>query len=378
MRNMRGAFIARPRRVACVGLLMGSALGACAGSAPKTAAPVNGIPPNVTLVATPIAPVESAAPVQSATPAPEPPASSEASAEPTTPLEPLPTPAPAPAPATPSATVARVLMADELPFFPVRLRAHDADRRRANHEATRESRDSEAKSSRHRPYHPAPGIIVDVTDAQGGIAAADLQRIARNADYWPFRECYEAALRADQRLSGKVSLELVVTPSGSVDRATVAASTLRDEIVGACVAREARHLALPATSAQTVAKVDVSLATGDEAVTTARPFANAESLRQALRTSWDGARQCYATGLATRPDAGGRLELRFRVHHDGEIFEVSEVGDHDVRFTDVDVARCVLGVYRTARLPPLARASRERSFVYALHFESKAAEAVAP
>jgi outer membrane biosynthesis protein TonB len=372
MRNMRGAFIARPRRAACAGLLMGSALGACAGSAPKTAAPVNGIPANVTLVATPIPPVESAAPAASA---PEPTTSSEASAEPTAPLEPLPTPAPTPAPATPTATVARVLMADELPFFPVRLRAHDADRRRANHETTRES---EAKSSRHRPYHPAPGIIVDVTDARGGIAAADLQRIARNADYWPFRECYEAALRSDQRLSGKVSLELVVTPSGSVDGATVAASTLRDEIVGACVAREARHLALPATSAQTVAKVDVSLATGDEAVTTARPFPNAESLRQALRTSWDGARQCYATGLASRPDAGGRLELRFRVHHDGEIFDVSEVGDHDVRFTDVDVTRCVLGVYRTARLPPLARASHERSFVYALHFESKADEAVAP
>jgi hypothetical protein len=351
--------------------LLGPALSACASS---NAAPPSAIPPAVTLTATPIAPVASA----SAEPAPV--ASSEPAPAPTQDLAPLPTPPPAP-PAQPATS--RVLMADALPFFPAHLRAHDADRRRsAEHDAThdrREERESrEGKPSRKRPYHPAPGIIVDVLDAQGGIAAADLQRVARNAEYWPFRECYEEGLRGDQRLSGKVSLEIVVNPGGGVDRSTLTASTVRDEIAGACVAREARHLTLPPAATPTTAKIDVSLATGDEPVTTARPFANAESLRQELRQPWDAARQCYATGLAAHPDIGGRLDLQFRVHHDGEIFEVTESGDHDVRFGDADVARCVLGVYRSARLPSLAHSSRERAFVYALHFESKPDEPIAP
>ena len=365
---------------------MGSALSwGCAGSPPR-AAPPPGIPPNVTLVATPIALLASA----DAAPLPGPAASSEPAPPPAEALAPLPTPS-APTPGPPA--TANVLMSDELPFFPVRLRAHDADRRRAAHDrdATHEAHDRDAtheaheaheahegRGARKRPYHPAPGIIVDVTDAQGGATAADLQRIARNAGYWPFRECYEEGLRGDQRLSGKVSLELVVNPSGGIDRSTITASTVRDAIVGACVARETRHVTMPPASSQTTAKLEVSLATGDEAVTTARPFPNAESLRESLRAKWDAASQCYATGLAAHPDIGGRLELRFRVHHDGEIFEVAEVADHDVHFSDIDVTRCVLGVYRTGKLPSLPRSSRERAFVYALHFESKPDETVAP
>src|ERR1019366_1180029 len=135
----------------------------------------------------------------------------------------LPTPS---APTHGPPATANVLMSDELPFFPVRLRAHDADRRRAAHDrdATHEAHEAhEGRGARKRPYHPAPGIIVDVTDAQGGATAADLQRIARNAGYWPFGECYEEGLRGDQRLSGKVSLELVVNPSGGIDRSTITA-----------------------------------------------------------------------------------------------------------------------------------------------------------
>src|ERR1019366_8614580 len=228
MRIMHASLSSR-RRVACV--LMVSALSwGCAGSPPR-AAPPPGIPPNVTLVATPIALLASA----DAAPLPGPAASSEPAPPPAEALAPLPTPS-APTPGPPA--TANVLMSDELPFFPVRLRAHDADRRRAAHDrdATHEAHDRDAtheaheaheahegRGARKRPYHPAPGIIVDVTDAQGGATAADLQRIARNAGYWPFGECYEEGLRGDQRLSGKVSLELVVNPSGGIDRSTITA-----------------------------------------------------------------------------------------------------------------------------------------------------------
>ena len=78
-------------------------------------------------------------------------------------------------------------------------------------------------------------------------------------------------------------------------------------------------------------------------------------------------RQCYASELAKHPDAGGRMELRFHVKGS----EITEVAENDTRFGDVDVTRCVLGVYRTAKLPSVAHGSHETSFVYAMHLESR-------
>ncbi len=349
----------------CAGaILLGSS--GCAGSPPKAVAAI------------PIAPADASAAdadAADATPA----LSSASAAESSVPLAPLPPPdTPPEAPAPPAAS--RVLLADDLPYYPVRLRSHDSAPEhhharptgRSGH--TNHTTDERADGANRRPYHPAPGIVVDVVDAQGGLAAADLQRTARSAGYWPFRQCYEEGLRKDQRLSGKVSLELHTTPSGAVDRSAVTATTVHDEIVAACVAREARHLALSPVDAETVAKVDVSLAVGDEPVQTAKPLPNATPLREALRGSWDAVRRCYAGELTGHPDAGGRLELAFHVRHVGEIVDVAE---GDSRFGDVDVTRCVLGIYRTLKLPALHFA-REAHFVYAIHLEAKPVETAAP
>ena len=302
------------------------------------------------------------------TPAPEPAASSAAVA---TPAVTAPEPAaPAPPPAAP-----RVLIADELPYLPGHLRARDGKpEHRHAHEAGHESAGREPEK---RPYHPAPGIVVDVVAAEGGSAAADLQRVARNLGYWPFRQCYEDGLRRNPRISGKVSLELVVSPSGAVDRSSVTSATMRDEIVAACVAREARRLALPASASPTTAKVDVSLALGDEPVPSGHPVPNAEKLRDALRGSWGAVRRCYASAIASRPHVGGRMELRFHLRH-GEIVEVSEPSagsEAGAHFGDADVTRCVLAVYRGVHLPPSVHAGHERSFVYALQLESTPAAA---
>ena len=126
----------------------------------------------------------------------------------------------------------------------------------------------------------------------------------------------------------------------------------------------------------TDAAVDVTLATGDEPVPVARPVPNADRLREVLRTSWPAVEKCYASELTRHPDAGGHMELRFRVGLEGEILEVAE--DGDARFGDVEVTRCVLGVYRTARFTALDHAIHERDFVYGLHFESKADPAHQP
>jgi hypothetical protein len=340
-----------PRLVVCAGALLLVSSGCAAAPQPSTAAP-------------PVAPPVAEAPDAVATTALAAPTESEPSAQ----LEPLPPPA---APAEPAPPPARsALLVDELPYYPVHLRAHDVAPER--HRPRRSSRAADERAASRRPYHPAPGVIVDVVSAEGGVPAADLQRIARNLGYWPFRQCYEEGLRKDQRLRGKVSLDLVVHPTGAVDASAVAATTVRDEIVAACVAREARHLAFSSGESPTTAKIDVSLALGDEPVLTARPLPNAAPLRDALRESWDAVRTCYANELATHSDAGGRMELYFHVRHGVDVVDVDE---GDSRFGDVDVTRCVLGIYRTTKLPEVYRA-HEGHFVYALHFESKPVEAV--
>ncbi len=350
-------------------LLLGS--DGCAGSPPKAG---SAIPVAIADASAPDAGTsEAATPLASASPT-----------ESSGPLAPLPPPdTPPEAPATAAVarpTPPRVLVADELPYYPVRLRSHDSApehhhaRPSARSGHTNHSTDERADGPSRRPYHPAPGIIVDVVDAEGGLSAADLQRTARNGGYWPFRACYEEGLRKDQRLSGKVSLELHTTPGGAVDRSAVTATTVHDDIVAACVAREARHLALSPVDAETTAKVDVSLAVGDEPVETPKPLPNAAPLRDALRGSWDAVRKCYGGELAGHPDAGGRLEVTFHVRHDGEIIDVAE---GDSRFGDVEVTRCVLGVYRTLKISALHFA-RDSHFVYALHLEAKPDETASP
>lgn len=218
--------------------------------------------------------------------------------------------------------------------------------------------------------------MVDVVAAQGGASAAALQRTARNLGYWPFRQCYEDGLRRDSHMTGKVSLELLVNAGGAVDRSLVRTTTLRDEMVAACVAREARHLALPSSSAPTTARVEVSLLLGDEPVATGRPVPNAEPIRESLRGQWSAVRRCYSSRLASRPSIGGRMELHFHVRH-GEIVDVDELtaADASGRFGDPDVTRCVLAVYRAARLP---HGQREPSFVYPLRLESAPIESTSP
>jgi len=273
-------------------------------------------------------------------------------AEPAEPARGVPEAMPAPAPAP-----GRIVLVDELPYKAFHARA--SERPEHGHHGK--------KHGRHgRPFHPAPGIIVDVTDAQGGNAtAADLQRTARNDGYWPFRHCYEEGLRRNQDLSGSVSFSLYRQPGGIGSQ--LAQSTVHDESVTRCVMREAQHIELPwGGEGDASADVKVGLATGDEPVPTPHPIPHADEIREALHASWPAVQQCYESELGKHPDAGGRMELRFRVKADGEILEVSE---NEPRFGDVDVTKCVLGVYRTAKLPSM-HGTHEATFVYALHFES--------
>jgi hypothetical protein len=263
--------------------------------------------------------------------------------------------------ALPPSRPPRVLLVDEPPFRPAFLHGAQA----ASHGKHR---------GRHgKPYHAAPRIVVDVTE---GDTSGDLQRTARNLGYWPFRACYEEGLRREAQLGGKVALRVFVAPAGAVERSEAMPSSLVDPVVVACVGREARHLAFPAAPGEREAVFEVTLGTGDEPVFAPPPLANGGPLREALRGSWSAVERCYADRLAKAADVGGRMELHFRVQSSGA---VSEVAEGEPRFGDVDVTRCVLGVYRTTRLPVEGSPRRQRpsDFVYALHFEAGDASPVA-
>ncbi len=312
-----------------------------------------------TTVVTPAAPLSLAA--VAADPASGPPGVPEAQ----------PPSAPTVAPAS-AASPLRVVLADEEPARGTHASARELPEREPEHGHHGKT----PKHGRHgRPFHPAPGIVVDVSGAAGGASAADLQRSARNVGYWPFRHCYEEGLQRNQQLAGSVRFSLSRRDGGAGTQ--LLESTVKDESVTLCVLREARHLELSwgaeASDARSDASAEmkVSLATGDEPVPTPRAVPHAEELREALHASFPAVQQCYASELARRPDVGGRMELRFRAKSSGEILDVSE---DEPRFSDVEVTRCVLGVYRTAKLPRL-HGAHAGTFVYDLHFEAAPAAA---
>jgi hypothetical protein len=358
--------LARPAAL-CAATTLVFASAVCAAQQPA-------VPPVAEI---PVAPLPRAK--KAATPAAPPPATTTTTVTTTTVVTPsLAAVAPEPAapargvpeamPATPAAPAAasplppRVVLVDAEPAKTSRTRARELPEHEHGHHP---------KHGRHgRPFHPAPGVVVDVASAQGGASAADLQRSARNLGYWPFRHCYEEGLQRNQQLAGSVHFGL--TRQGSGVTSQLVDSSIKDESVTLCVLREARHLELTwgaeasDASAEATADVKVSLATGDEPVPTPHAVPHADELREALHASFPAVQQCYASGLARHPDQGGRMELHFHAKPSGEIAEVSE---DEPRYGDVDVTRCVLGVYRTAKLPHL-HGAHVASFVYALHFEA--------
>jgi hypothetical protein len=344
MRGRVDARVARGASVLVVGLV------GCA-AAERGLSPV---PPAASI---PVAPLPSSEPIVTIEPRPALTESAQSDASSAQPRGDQ-SPATAAEPESPGAS-ALVSIVDEAPFH---------SHAEATASAAPIPRRAKQRGHHHRPYHPAPGIIVDLADAQGSAPAADMQRIARNMGYWPFRRCYEEGLRRDQGLGGKVALEILVGSDGAVERIAVSAATVTDATVVTCVAREALHLSLAPGESATEAKMVVTLAVGDEPVPVARPVPGADDLRVALRQSWPAVEQCYASALSKHPDAGGRLELRFRVDPRGEVAEVAEGA---VGLGDVDLARCVLGVYRATRLPPLRATPHDGTFVYAMHFEPR-------
>ena len=77
----------------------------------------------------------------------------------------------------------------------------------------------------------------------GRLPAEAIQRIVRQ-NMGRFRQCYETALRAQPKLSGRVAVAFEIGPDGSVNEPRVADSNV-PQAVGSCIAGAFRALAFP-------------------------------------------------------------------------------------------------------------------------------------
>jgi outer membrane biosynthesis protein TonB len=360
-------------RVGLLGLALLAPACASRGAAPpQTPTTAHAATTPSTSVATP-----TPAPASAAPPAPATAATNDEPAAPAPTAAPADPPAAAPAaaagsPAPQAPAPVTVNIADELPFLANGTTKHEAKHTKSARPKKLPPGTTGQRSTHHgrkresRPYHPDPGIIVDITNASAGVSAADVQKLARAKGYNPFRHCYEEGLRRNQKIGGKVSIELVLGADGAVTSAKKTASTVGDPSVDQCVVRETTHLSLarPDSGTPTVAMV-VTLSPGDEYVAVPHSAPHAEKIRDALRSRWSGVEVCYQKGLEKSRDLGGRLELRFKAKSSGEILELAE---GDTHFTDADVSKCIVGVFKAAKLPKLGK--HEASFVYAIHLEA--------
>lgn len=82
-------------------------------------------------------------------------------------------------------------------------------------------------------------------DTRGRISPAEIQRIVRE-HYGLFRACYEAALKRNPALEGRISTEFVIDREGGVSDARLKESTLADPVAADCVVDHFRELRFPA------------------------------------------------------------------------------------------------------------------------------------
>jgi hypothetical protein len=90
-----------------------------------------------------------------------------------------------------------------------------------------------------------PKVRVTDTKVSGRIPPEVIQRVVRQ-NFGRFRACYEAGLRTNPSLQGRVSVAFVVGRDGSVGSAQSAGSDLPDSGVVSCVVKQFYGLSFPA------------------------------------------------------------------------------------------------------------------------------------
>ncbi len=103
-----------------------------------------------------------------------------------------------------------------------------------------------------------------VTNVNGRIPAEVVQRIVRQ-NFGRFRLCYEAGLRSNPGLQGRVVTKFVIDRNGGVSNASDGGSDLPDQAVVSCVVRSFGNLSFPTADGQGITTVvyPVALSPGE-------------------------------------------------------------------------------------------------------------------
>ena len=110
-----------------------------------------------------------------------------------------------------------------------------------------------------RPFHPEPRVIVNVTLVQGPHDAGKLQTAAR-LGWTRIVRCYKLSGRGQRVV---ISLELVVSPDGSVASARDVGTDPKYRDLGGCLVEAVQGLTMPKAPAESTATVEIKLAPGD-------------------------------------------------------------------------------------------------------------------
>ncbi|MFO7180334.1 MAG: AgmX/PglI C-terminal domain-containing protein [Pseudomonadota bacterium] len=123
-----------------------------------------------------------------------------------------------------------------------------------------------------RKYHPAVRVLVETNVVLGTLPARGrhtlsrerLLHLARSRGYWPFRRCYEAALRKDPGVEGHTRVRMTIGDDGDVTAARLLETKLPREEGAACLVRAVRALSFdPAPRRRIDVDVTIKLWPGD-------------------------------------------------------------------------------------------------------------------
>lgn len=229
----------------------------------------------------------------------------------------------------------------------------------------------------NRPgFHPGTRVLVELVSVRGKLpiktphtstgrarkilAQDGLLAQVRKYGYWPFRLCFEEGLRKDPKLGGATRLRLRVTPSGRVARARLVQTEVKEARTAACLVERAERLTFaPGPPRAIDAVFDLKISPGDarlpergpppsEALDDDSGRFDAAAIARAIAVFEEPIRRCFAQGHARDPELWGRLELRIDVNARGSCDRISE---HDSRFPDAEVRRCVIAAFQNAQFP---------------------------
>ncbi|MGC4088304.1 MAG: AgmX/PglI C-terminal domain-containing protein [Polyangiaceae bacterium] len=210
-----------------------------------------------------------------------------------------------------------------------------------------------AHPSNRLNYHPAPRVVVDVGAVGRTLperaprshyaSVASLQAEARNQGYWPFRLCFEQAVRAAPELNGQVRLRLRVAGNGRAQRARLASATLANRSAVDCVLQAASSLVFRKPPSRRV-DVDVSVKfwPGDARLPprselAARPWSSS-AISTALGGSHAELARCCSEALARDPKVWGRLAFELSCDPSGRVIRSPEL---ESRFPDREASECM-------------------------------------